>query len=80
MAELTLIVPDPDTWAITVKPHLDGDVVLETVTDTLTGRTYVITRTLAGAEQIATLLHTAVVSPRVGAIADQMRAEQRDRH
>lgn len=78
MAEL--IVPDPDTWAISVKPHLDGDTVLETITDTITGRTFVIARTLAGAEEIATLLQTAVESPRIGAIADQMRAAQRDRN
>lgn len=80
MANPTLIVPDPSLWAISVKAHLDGDVVLETITDTRTGATYVIARTLAGAEEIATLLQTAVESPRIGAMADQFRAAQRDRN
>lgn len=73
------VFPDPDTWTIGVLPTLDGDVVVETFRCLDSGERYTIVRTPEGADEIATLLHTAVTSPRIGAEADQRRAALRDR-
>lgn len=57
-----------------MNPDVNGDVVVERFTDARTGATYVVARDPASARELATLLETAVTSPRIGAEADQRRA------
>jgi hypothetical protein len=72
------LVPDPTTRTIAVHPDPDGDVVSETFTDARTGITYVIARDPEAAHHLSSELHQAVTSPRMGAMADQLRAARRD--
>lgn len=73
-----LVVPDPISLTIGVAPDLAGDVVVERFVDARTGTTYVVARDPESARELATLLETAATSPRIGAVADQLRAEQRN--
>jgi len=74
-----LLIPDPTTLTVGVKADVDGDVVVERFTDARTNISYVVARDPQAARDLATLLETAVTSPRIGAEADQARAARRER-
>lgn len=79
MADTTLLQPCPDSVAISYHPsHAYGDAVSIQFDDPAHGP-IVVAFTPETADHIATLLATAVQSPRIHAAADQMRAAQRDR-
>jgi alcohol dehydrogenase class IV len=74
---ITLLQPDPNSIVVNYHPnHSLGDVV-SIQFDTEHGR-HVVVFTPAVADYLATLFATAVKSPRIGAIADQMKSAQRD--
>lgn len=70
----------PQTLAVSVHPsHHHGDRVSVQFHDGPTGYPYRVLLTPEAAEYLATLLQTAVESPRIGAAADQIRTAQRER-
>ncbi|MGE0216965.1 hypothetical protein [Mycolicibacterium sp.] len=72
--------PDPDTFAVSVHPsHERGDRVSVLFHDGPSVVPYRIVLDPDAAYYLAGLLASAVESPRVTAIADQMKAAQRDR-
>ena len=74
----TLLQPDPATIVVSYHPrHGEGDCVSVQFDDRKLGR-FVIALTPETVEYLAILFTTAVKSPRISCIADQMRAEQRD--
>lgn len=77
MNDAILLVPEHDSIRVSVHPNHHGDAV--SLAFTVAGTPYVLAVDPATAEQISTLLTTGVKSPRIGAMADQLRAAQRER-
>ncbi|MDP7725093.1 hypothetical protein [Mycobacterium sp. TY814] len=73
----TLLQPDPKTLVVSYHPYRDGDAVSLQFSDPERGR-YVLAFSPEMTNYLATLFATAVKSPRIGAIADQIRAAQRE--
>ncbi|MDA2893064.1 hypothetical protein PDG61_19235 [Mycolicibacterium sp. BiH015] len=75
-----ILQPDPETIVVSLHPsHEHGDVVSVIFHDGPTGYPYRVVLDPDSAYWLAGLLASAVESPRVAAIADQMKAAQRDR-
>jgi hypothetical protein len=75
----TLLQPDPQTILVSYHPeHSLGDAVSVQFDDREHG-SHVVVFAPEVANHLSRLLATAVKSPRIGAIADQIRAEQRDK-
>jgi hypothetical protein len=76
---ITLLQPDPQSLVVSVHPyHGDADRVSVQFEDPAHGR-FLVALSPATADYLATLFATAVRSVRIGAIADQMRTDQRER-
>lgn len=77
--EPTLLAPDPDTLIVSYHPrHADDDCVSVQFDDPNRGR-FMVVLTPDTVDYLSRLFATAINSPRIGAIADQMRAAQRER-
>ncbi|AXN45603.1 hypothetical protein MM1218R_03669 [Mycobacterium marinum] len=75
---ITLLQPDVHTLIVSRHPNRrDGDCVSVQFDDTKHGR-FLLALSTETADYLATLFATAVHSPRIGAIADQRRAQQRE--
>lgn len=74
-----LLVPDTPSLRVSVHPsHEDGDLLSVAFTDARDGQPYLVALDPALAAVLATLIATGLESPRIGAEADQIRAQQRE--
>jgi len=79
MTEPTLLQPEPATIVVSFHPqHHHGDRVSLKFTDAATGLDYQLVADPDTTDYLSRLFASAVKSPRITQIADQMKAAQRD--
>ena len=79
MTDVTLLQIDPQTLVVSMHPNrVHGRRVSMAFTDGHTGSRYMIVIDPATTDYLTALLATAIESPRISAMADQVEAAQRE--
>lgn len=78
MSDVTLLQIDGASLVVSMHPHIDGRRVSAAFTDGNSGQRYMLVIDPATTDYLTRLLATAIESPRISAMADQMEAQQRE--